>query len=41
MPIAVKFSNSDYDLLAGNTRLSGLVNNGEDPNIWIVDISNL
>jgi len=41
MPIAVKFSDSDYDLLAGNTRLSGLVNNGEDPNIWIVDISNL
>jgi hypothetical protein len=41
MPIAVKFSDSDYDLVAGNTRLSGLVNNGEDPNIWIVDISKL
>jgi hypothetical protein len=41
MPIAVKFFDSDYDLVAGNTRLSGLVNNGEDPNIWIVDISNL
>ena len=40
-PIAVKFSDKDYDLIGGNTRLSGLVNNGEDPTIWIVDISNL
>jgi len=40
-PIAVKFSNSDYDLVAGNTRLSGLVNNGIDPKIWVVDITNL
>lgn len=37
MPIAVKFSDTDYDLVAGNTRLSGLVNNGEDPIIWVVD----
>jgi hypothetical protein len=41
MSIAVKFSDNDYDLVAGNTRLSGLVKNGEDPKIWIVDISNL
>jgi GNAT superfamily N-acetyltransferase/phosphopantetheine adenylyltransferase len=40
-PIAVKFSDNDYDLVAGNTRLSGLVKNGEDPKIWIVNISNL
>jgi len=40
MPIAVKFSNNDYDLVAGNTRLSGLIKNGIDPKIWIVDISN-
>ena len=39
MPIAVKFSEGDYDLVAGNTRLSGLVNNGIDPMIWVVDIS--
>ena len=41
IPIVVKFSNDDYDLVAGNTRLSGLVNNNEDPSLWIVDISNL
>ena len=41
MPIAVKFSDKDYDLVAGNTRLSGLVQNGIDPKIWIVDISSL
>lgn len=41
MPIAVKFSNDDFDLVAGNTRLSGLVKNGIDPKIWIVDLSNL
>jgi hypothetical protein len=39
MPIAVKFSHTDYDLVAGNTRLSGLVNNGIDPTIWVVDLS--
>jgi len=39
MPIVVKFSETDYDLVAGNTRLSGLVNNGIDPTVWVVDIS--
>ena len=37
MPIAVKFSDTDYDLVAGNTRLSGLVNAGLDPKIWIFE----
>jgi len=41
LPIAVKFSDNDFDLVAGNTRLSGLVRNGIDPKIWIVDISEL
>jgi hypothetical protein len=41
MSIAVKFSDTDYDLVAGNTRLAGLVKNGVDPKIWIVDISHL
>ena len=40
-PIAVKFSDNDYDLVAGNTRLSGLVKNGEDPKIWIVNIGSI
>jgi len=38
IPIAVKFNDQDYDLLAGNTRLSGLINKGIDPSIWIVEI---
>ena len=41
MSIAVKFSDTDYDLVAGNTRLAGLVKNGVDPKLWIVDISHL
>ena len=41
MSIAVKFSDNDYDLVAGNTRLSGLVKNGIDPKIWIVDLSEM
>lgn len=40
-PIAVKFAEKDYDLVAGNTRLSGLLKNGIEPKIWIVDISEL
>jgi hypothetical protein len=39
MPIAVKFSNDDYDLVAGNTRLAGMVANDIPANIWIVDLS--
>ena len=40
MPIAVRFSDTDYDLVAGNTRLAGLVKKGINPQIWIVDLSN-
>jgi hypothetical protein len=39
IPIAVKFDDTDYDLVAGNTRLSGLVKNNIDPEIWIVDLT--
>lgn len=38
LPIAVKFPNGEYDLVAGNTRLSGLVNKGVVPFLWIVDL---
>jgi hypothetical protein len=38
MSIAIKFSDNDYDLVAGNTRLSGLIKNGIDPKIWIVNL---
>jgi hypothetical protein len=40
-PIAVKFDDGSYDLVAGNTRLSGLVKNGVDPSIWVVDVKDL
>jgi len=39
IPMAVKFSENDYDLLGGNTRLSGLIKKGVDPKIWVVDLS--
>jgi hypothetical protein len=38
-PIVVKFSDTDYDLIAGNTRLSGLIKYGYNPKLWVVDIS--
>jgi len=41
MPIAIRFNEKDYDLVAGNTRLSGLVNNGIDPKIWVIDLNNI
>lgn len=37
-PIVVKFSETDYDLVAGNTRLSGCVYNGQNPDIWVVTL---
>lgn len=39
IPIAVKFSDNDYDLLGGNTRLAGLIKNGIDPKIFVVDLT--
>lgn len=39
LPIAVKFSDTDYDLLGGNTRTAGMIKNGIDPKIWIVDMT--
>lgn len=40
-PIVVKFADDDYDLVAGNTRLSGLVKFGYDPKLWVIDISDV
>ena len=37
-PIVVKFDEDSYDLLAGNTRLSGLVKNNIDPTLWVINI---
>ena len=39
LPIAVKFSDTDYDLLGGNTRLAGLILNKKNPKIWVVDMT--
>lgn len=40
MPIVLKFSSTDYDLIAGNTRLAGLIKNNIEPKLWVIDISN-
>lgn len=41
-PIALKFSDKDYHLLAGNTRLTGLIYKGEEnPKLWVIDMVNL
>lgn len=39
IPIVVKFSDTDYDLLGGNTRLAGLIQKGINPKLWVVDMS--
>ena len=39
IPIAVKFSDNDYDLLGGNTRMAGLIKNGINPKMWVIDLS--
>jgi hypothetical protein len=38
MPIAVKFGENEYDLVAGNTRVAGLTKNHIDPSIWVVKL---
>lgn len=39
IPIVIKFSDDDYDLLGGNTRLAGLIKNGINPKLWVVDLT--
>jgi hypothetical protein len=39
IPLAVKFSSHDYDLLGGNTRLAGLIRLNIDPKIYVVDLT--
>jgi len=39
IPIVVKFSENNYDLLGGNTRLAGLINKGINPKLWVVDMA--
>jgi len=38
LPIAVKFPNGTYDLIAGNTRVTGLRSKGYDPLIWVFEL---
>jgi hypothetical protein len=38
LPIAVKLPNGTYELVAGNTRVTGLRNKGYDPKIWVFEI---
>lgn len=39
IPMVVKFSDTDYDLLGGNTRLAGLIQKGINPKLWVVDLT--
>lgn len=39
IPIVVKFSNNDYDLLGGNTRVAGLIKNGVNPKLYVIDMT--
>ena len=39
IPMVVKFSDTDYDLLGGNTRLAGLIQKGINPKLWVIDMS--
>jgi len=39
IPMAVRFGKNDYDLLGGNTRLAGLIKNGINPKLWVVNLS--
>ena len=39
MPIVVKQPNGSFDLVAGNTRLIGLMNTQGEAQVWLVDAS--
>lgn len=41
MPIIVKFSEDDYDVLAGKTRINQLQKKNIDADVWLIDISNM
>jgi predicted nucleotidyltransferase len=38
LPIVGRWSNGDLDLIAGNTRLATLLDQGHDPKVWVVDV---
>ena len=38
LPIVVKFGKNEYDLVAGNTRIAGLVKHGINPTVWVVEL---
>jgi hypothetical protein len=39
IPIVVRFGQNKYDLLGGNTRLAGLIKNGINPKLWVVNLA--
>lgn len=41
MPIIVKLSEDDYDVLAGKTRINQLLKKHIDADVWLIDISNM
>ena len=38
LPIVGRWSNGELDLIAGNTRLATLLDQGYDPKVWVVDV---
>jgi len=41
MPIVVKLSENEYEILAGKTRINQLCKKNIDADIWLIDISNM
>jgi len=38
LPIVGRWSNGELDLIAGNTRIATLLDQGHDPKVWVVDV---
>jgi pyrimidine deaminase RibD-like protein/GNAT superfamily N-acetyltransferase len=38
LPIVGRWSNGELDLIAGNTRIAALLDQGHDPKVWVVDV---
>lgn len=41
MPIVIKFKDKSLELMSGNTRLAGLLNQQQSIKVWLLDVNNL
>ncbi len=39
-PIVAKFKKNRFELIAGNTRVAGLLDKGVEPKVWLIDTTN-